>query len=409
MKRRRTRRRALTVAITAASLALAGACSSWGSGVDPSSGASTGLDDDGSGSGDSTTGPTCDCGACDLDCPSDQECYAECVLIDPQQGSDIPDDGRRFECQQRCIPAGACLYYDDCGEGQMCFNCTRTLFDENGEQFEEIDCDHEFGQCVPEVPSLCQVDADCAATEWYMPEGGRCMSGSCVYDDNACDDAHPCAGGMECRQRCWEGRCQDDASGLGSAECPQGEPTETVCDPVGYCVPQGKCLYDDECPDGQACQTCRFVQLDDERGEGQSGFECVDYGTCMPLWAETCQVDADCVANGWQPMEVGRCFGGICTYDPLACSADFPCGAGEECLLQCWEQCVRDDNDSSLTDSATGPQDCTEPEEICEAIGQCVPEGGCVYDHHCPDGFFCDGGQCRDRDQPPPDDHQGQP
>jgi hypothetical protein len=185
-----------------------------------------------------------------------RDCYSDAACGACQEEFCNPETNS-WECRRTCQ-----LESSVCCKGQCFVPCS-------GER--EID------------PETCQ--CGCRAGEW------QCADGSCVSQDQCCDDEKPCAGGVcvSADQCCpGEKRCND-----------------------GSCIPEDECCWDNPPPCGSGCN--RMVCVD---GELQ----------CQPL------------ALGWpcrlRGGDDGTCCNGQCTKEAIVCPS-YPLRRFDESTCEC--------------------------------------------------------------------------
>jgi hypothetical protein len=268
------------------------------------------------------------------------------------------------------------------------------------------------------IEGECQTDEDCYNQYPWATGDAQCLNGKCVFNDQTCDDAHPCDAGMHCEMRC------------PAMPCEAGDPNcAPICDPAvdpnctwtctGICVPDvvPVCQADSDCPPGLICDaaTGQCVQqalpcLTD--AECPAGNVCViscnGGAFCDPNKDPTCSLPCDPTTDpNCAPPE---CQGFCQPVGPIGCDDTMPCPAGFECIMECWTcdattdpNCGCATGDPACTPTCKGycvpvqPPECFSDQD-CVAygqIGQCF-NGRCVYQEipcdasgACPEGMEC--------------------
>ncbi|MGC4115534.1 MAG: hypothetical protein QM765_13210 [Myxococcales bacterium] len=352
------------------------------------------------------SGPTC---ARDLECPSGQNCFADCQGVKTCQAGchDASDCSSGKVCDlpvQNCgDPVGACVDASECTADEQCplgAVCDYPDTYDGGGRHCLAGC-HRDAQCAldercvlttcyncPDCPcygqcqrhAVCGYDTECPSGLVCGTEYGNCddhCRPGCHRDadcrpNQACAPPPPCAG---CG--CDTGTCYDKpVTCVSDVECGTGSVCAPVNDPFG-CTGEKQCVsgcFDDgDCAAGQACAraqcgaccpgTCEFVQTactsDAACGPGEICEGCGTSGgkTCM----RGCRYDAQCKANETcQPVDCDGCpCPAQCAPKPAGCQSDAECGAGMVC----------------------------EPGPGCTGANECVV--GCHLDSQCPNGGAC--------------------
>lgn len=357
---------------------------------------------------------TCEPAVCttDEECPSCSICEGGVCVEGCSDENPCPDGG----C---CNPDGRCAK-----------SCTR-----------DLDCASEPGNsvclaggccglaCDPLVP--CVSASDCQAGQ-YCGEEGYCLDG-CRSDGDCSGLAEEDGGRYRCEKRyvratngalapceaypgeecfseigqcvsyclsaadCGEGEsCEFDDEGNGSCQAPPPPAcaSDADCDGDGVICLNGTCSsgcrFDNQCPDGERCAAgnqCKLVCSDDQlcrtlQGEGSEcvrgfceyindgdggrpGCECFEFcdkdGYCRPY---QCDSDLDC-----DEQACGSCLtGGVCGE----CSSDAECPGTKVC-------------------------DIREGETTGTCAYACTPGGPgvCLGSSDCPEGFYCEAGECQ--------------
>ena len=213
--------------------------------------------------------------------PCGASCMAPCIFDVDCPGGMVCRDSG--QCQE---PGNDCVLDAECAEGQYC-----------------------SPGCVDLKPA-CESEADCA-------EGKLCLAGFCVGDEVVpCDSDEVCLAWAEGYT------CQD-----------------------GVCKPEGACVLDSQCEEGQYCQ-----------------------GTCLPTPdLPECKTDAGCAAG--QICENEQC------QFPPECYYDTQCTAGHVCEDQ---HCYNDTGVCAWLEKSSGFCDDGDPctEDTCDAVTGCVHAPG---------------------------------
>jgi hypothetical protein len=203
----------------------------------------------------------------------------------------------------------------------------------------------------------CIFDADCAP-------GKECQSGTCNTPGNDCIlDAH-CAAGKYCSPGCVDLKPACDTE----ADCEEGK----LC-LAGFCIADQvvPCLADEECAtwaEGFTCQdgVCKpegACVLDSQCEEGQ-----YCHGTCLPIPdLPDCKTDAGCAAE--LICENEQC------QAPPECSYDSQCPAGHVCEEQ---HCYNDVGVCAWLEK--GPDFCDDSDpctqDTCDTVTGCMHAPG---------------------------------
>ena len=190
----------------------------------------------------------------------------------------------------------------------------------------------EGGECH-EPGNDCILDADCGAGQYCHP--------GCVDLKPACESEEDCEGGT----LCLAGFCTGDqvVSCQSDPEC-QAWAEGYTCQ-EGVCKPEGACILDSQCEEGQHC-----------------------HGTCLPTPAlPQCKSDAAC--------PVGQvCDNEQCKVPP-ECHYDSQCPAGHVCASQL---CQNDQGVCAWLAKGAGFCDDDDPCTVdsCDAVLGCLHVGG---------------------------------
>ena len=217
-------------------------------------------------------------------------------------------------------------------------------------------CDTELKRCIQ-----CKEDYECP--------GGRLES--YCDTDNMCkrrkSPCEPCSSDKECgtdKDKCVDGYCGKDCS---ITACPSGmicDSNTLQCKPQsGSCETLSSCSTDEDCPEGEICDTSRGLCLlactyDEATGLSNcpNGETCHYNGRCGPV----CQNDNDCNEAGIICLD-GRCRPEGCLNDIECENEQAPEGHIPYCDTQTY-QCITD---------------------VCRDNQDCKP------------GYECDQGSCR--------------
>jgi hypothetical protein len=278
-----------------------------------------------------------DCpGVCVPDSPA--ECVTDrgCVVIESCRPC---PDGSSLSCPTaECLNGKCAVSYEPCSDPGFCggiagFPCPPGLIcvDDRGD-----DCDPNEGGadcagiCVPESPSECTSDGDCAVTQACRtcPDGSFscpsavCVNGKCAALEPGCPPAGTCGGiaGFTCPPGF---TCIDDDGD----DC---DPNQGGADCGGVCIREhdpAKCggFAGEACEEGYEC-----VDAPDDCDPATMGADCPGY--CRPASGTSCNNDADCPAIG-APCQVcddgtAACPGSFCEAGD--CRVDFPTCAGTD-------------------------------------------------------------------------------
>ncbi|MCB9641561.1 MAG: trypsin-like serine protease [Myxococcales bacterium] len=328
---------------------------------------------------------------------------------------------------QRCVKLGA--------ETSRCLQaCEAGVFCPSGYACQEIGGGRS---CVP-VSGMCgcQSDRDCSGSQ--VCRGGQCQMPKGRALEQSCDDAHPCAPGLQCAynhenkrvcqrlcgapaQRALERSlgtpgsfCRDGACGLGG-----------FCADIGYpspvCFAQ-RCEVDADCSNGGSCmnitgvgKSCVCSQDSQcktgrcEKGLFQQIFR-KDIGACAPPPPTLGEVG--CMA-GTTCRDASKDV--ACHVNSAACVCRRARGVGERCSAL--DACATGLVCANLSEGSV----CLEPCVPGEAGGCSVTGGACVIPgnkpnegfcgcsavHGCPSGRFCQVslagglGYCNENEQAP--------
>jgi len=191
----------------------------------------------------------------------------------------------------------------DCGMGQTCApdgTCQPGKCDDVGCIYGYA-C--EASQCVPQNPSACGTDADCAP----LGSGYACVSGVCTAPADQCTDQTQCPDSTD---KCVAGKCTSSCTS--DADCDGGYKCDTG---LGVCtLPVAACTITNDC--GSADQVC------------------VD-GACVPRSQNgSCPPGDVWVENGCIPNQSASF---VCTKD----GEQDNCAAGSICLHHaCYISCA---------------------------------------------------------------------
>ena len=320
-------------------------------------------------------------------------------------------------------PCGGACPADECFGGSC-------IGGNNGDAGPDVD-DTDAPDTGPDAEPTCEVDADCADTEYCSLDGqtGACRTG-CRLD--GCGDGQLCD---PVTRVCSEG-CQADTDCPDDAFCALGDGD------VGAC--REGCRSDDQCEGGLTCLAGAGVCVADPcdpQTPCPSGFHCDELlAHCLPGCVEDldcddrlscvegacvgtdCQADDECLDD--QYCSEGRCapgcrddgscgLGEICPEDSracrLGCRDDDGCDVAEYCeaeTMTCLAGCRDDDACSPGMSCLEVPIDeegtlrrrciptpCTEDGECADEFYCAVGEGECAMGcrvGRCPEGTECD-------------------
>ncbi|HEY3449747.1 MAG TPA: hypothetical protein VGK67_25560 [Myxococcales bacterium] len=344
----------------------------------------------------------------DLECPSGQNCFADCQGAKACQAgchdsTDCPAGKVCYlpmpKCGEpvgTCQDAPSCTSDDQCPAGSVC-----EFSDYGGTQRSCLAGCHQDAQCgdgqvcaillcanCPNCPCYgqcqakagCEFDTECAAGMVCGTESGRCdlhcLEG-CRTDkdcrpDQGCAPPPPCMG---CG--CDHGTCYTKPKGCTSdSECAAGQVCAPLNDPTGctgerQCV--SGCFVDKDCGADQVCM------------RGYCGACCP--GNCVKVQT-ACKTDAEC-----QPGEICEGCGETGPKSCMrGCRDSYGCQAGESCeqvlcdTCPCPAQCYPT-KPGCQSDAACGSGTVCEPGPGCTGPNQCV--AGCHEDSQCPNGGTC--------------------
>lgn len=376
------------------------------------------------------------------DCPLGTSCSFEnkCIVADC---SNCQNDTSLICLHTEDHPEGVCsmpecVSDDDCdtAAGETCNDgeCGTGGGNNGGNCSSDDDCGADetcslAGQCVPdEGGNTCSTSADCGAGEYCDSATGECASGDCGVDAD-CDTAagetcntqtHTCEGGSSdpcggcpSGQTCntQTNQCESGSTDPCGGACPSGQHCDTAsdtcvadqaCDPAcgtdQVCNPTTGTCEDNNCPTGsptpQDCANDPVYNKFDP--DGCYCAECLSDNDCDTAAGESCNPNGECMNCSEQcdPSQGGN-----------ACSQ-----AGFYCVSNCCVECVGNTDcpqGDVCVDGACGPPpDCSTDPTVCtggmvcnQSTGQCeTPQTGqsCSVPTDCPQGQFCQGGQCQD-------------
>ena len=305
------------------------------------------------------------CGGVCGTCPCGTACQNDTCLDvdDPCQGKECGDDG----CGGSC---GTCPGGNACVDGQ-CLDCVPEC---GGKQCGPDGCGGNCGQCgndeactngkcqcQPECSGKSCGDDGCGGTCGDCECGFQCSGGKCVAGGEPCANV-----GNEC---CEDGECGPPAN----AEC--------MDDMLG-----GYCVIPDcsgsACPDGSSCITIEYTS-----------------GESKPFCMETCSKDADCRAGYICHPQVNVCwydYGGGTSKIGDPCMDDADCaGANSTCYPESYNG-----DPTGFVQGYCIIFDCTNncpAGSTCLEVGTdgstaCLPK--CTSNSDCRIGYACEGGVC---------------
>ncbi len=224
-------------------------------------------------------------------------------------------------------------------------------------------------------------DGECwSCSEWDVYSDGYCEDGDyCWVDDGECsrDGEDPCDVMVRDPENLPECDTRDDCEADGA-----------IC-VFDHCM--AFCEADEECPDGQLCDTglCR-IDGEDPGADGDADADAdADADTDADGDADVaCTFNADC-------EEDEACYDGACR---TACAEDGSCADGFDCT---YGLCVP-------TPEPETPETCVRSDECLD--GQVCLDGACAElcttQEDCGDDLVCDRGICKEeadpQDDPPP-------
>jgi hypothetical protein len=247
----------------------------------------------------------------------------------------------------------SCASNDDCEAGYACIggDCAEVCSDDSH-------CTNPGERCIDGVCSVdtaaectaATVAEDCTSPEpCELLEGVSCVSGSCVYPDEPCDEPR-------------------------EAECINNDSTYRAYASPGTCEQSsGDCSYspvDTDCPNCavDCLGVCDGITCDELHGG------CRDSGTCVPTEPPSCQyTNAD---------------------DRAACT--LPEGGDGLCLAGDCVECIEAadcDDDNPCTEDACSPENVCSNTAIVDEVVSCDDGNACTQTDEC------DNGQCVGRDE----------
>jgi len=314
------------------------------------------------------------CGQCDF---GDVCNYmGQCVCMPQCQNKECGYDGCDGECGECpeglfCTPNGKCKQgQQNCGDGfckpNIGENC-ETCPEDCGDCWEGDCCQpHDFPGCKDEeiMWCVCEFDPFCCEAMWdeicvdeaknecgmnycaCQPDcqGKQCGPNGCGGQCGQCPPGFQCTDSGQCQQpdNCGNGWCQQW----------QGENCETCPDDCGICI---------ECGDGICSQ-------------GENCWECPeDCGECPP---ESCCEPHD--TPGCDDPEVVEC---VCSNDAFCCNNHWDNICANAAIQQCNAPCCE--------------PSCASEDGMIKECGGDGCGGSCG---ECPDGTYCQDGQCGEND-----------
>jgi Cys-rich repeat protein len=283
-------------------------------------------------------------------CDSTHNCRAGCSGTSPAcAGGEVCD-----------VDAGTCvgcLSNANCTQPPVCNPATKSCVG----CLTGTDCHGSTLVCDPQTMTCVQCDADNDCGAGKLCQNHACVPG-CSQSHSACPNNQVCdtASG-----KCVA--CVDDSQCSGST--PRCNTTAHTC---VACLPGAN----DNCPQGEYCRP-DFVC---ERG-CKADAECPG-GMCVNHSCTGCLMDSQCAAGL-------ICQGGSCI---ASCSAQNPCGSGNEC---CTQRCVNEQTD--VNNCGSCGHTCGSGESCCG--GQCTTlttQANCgACGTACGAGSACCGGSCQ--------------
>ncbi len=242
-----------------------------------------------------------------------------------------------------------------------------------------------------------------ALTATGCPQEITCEDTGCPFNQTCSEATGECElSGLDCRQR--PGLCSDDElcsertgqclsrgvqCGPGQAQCPRSQ----VCNAErGYCELEGRCLNDDDCAQGEACDVtlgeCAALPCA-ETSQCPREFLC-EQGRCQP----GCEPDAPRCLSGRFCRERDGEETGTCASE---CTVDTECLNGLRCALesspaQCVPEGPCDDDADCRADEGCSDAQCVatpcQEDADCDDLNVCDPASGVCYGGDCDEDTF---------------------
>jgi len=334
------------------------------------------------------------------ECVVDQATVVDCSGIDAGPCKDVYCDEQDGQCKTKnsaddsgCDDGNACTAADSCSDG----SCVgETLKCDDGDECTVDGCDPATGCTTDAVDDGTECNDGSLCTSGDHCEAGACVGDlveecdSCEADEDCQDfeDGNLCNGTL----KCIEGKCLVDDESIVVCDIPEGDCTESKCNPATGECETGEMLDGTPCDDANFCTELDYCSMGDCKG---LPIDCDDVNACTD---ETCDPDVGCV---YEPKEGScgdgdpctlndHCADGVCVGDPdPACQCDSSADCedfedGDFCngTLICENQKCVLDPDTIVDCNIPGLDTCV--------VSTCEPETGYCVLVESADGIECD-------------------
>lgn len=333
-------------------------------------------------------------------------------------------------CGYECVP-------DDCSE-IMCPLAVLYCPPGTHESYEEPYC---CGTCVPDEPTECYSEQDCAAGRHCSVTDGDCFSPGCDGSDASCSSPGVCAGicvpddpiecpvyaapeyfecdgewtygqtdseGCPLPPQClcpdgsvsWTGECHDVCALVDCAqmieECPEG--TEISFESpycCGTCVSSDKGLCLDSGGDwdiGCGNRGCTTMEANCEFSDAVPSCDCgptmawVDGQGCV--FEPSCQGNS-CLDENGQSIPDGTSFPADDGCNSCACTDGQITCLAHDCADECWGAWTDSNGTCRAPNDGAYPAECCSEQNLCENTGGYWNEQSCGH-YGCGQGPTCD-------------------
>jgi hypothetical protein len=269
-----------------------------------------------------------------------------------------------------------------CGDNHLCgiANGDGPCTDANAHLCQSSECGPASRACVPDDKG-CNVDADCAATEYCNVTTHACSAKQIPGETLPTDDEHD----GDCSTELAAAVCSSAACNPVTNTC--AVKNEEACGSAkdcvsNYCGSNGKCglaIGDTGCTDANESAVC------------QSG-DCSQSGRCVPKGG--CAVSEDCPSGSYCDATSGECKVKAQAGDPIPTETE-QCTASSASTVCATGEC------NAQTDTCANPigktcekgRDCVS--NYCGSNGRCAEKESCTTEH-CLEGDagFVGGGGC---------------